>query len=137
MEVLVSQLKNSLDTSFESRIFSPAIPKVCRQITWPVYRINSGFLLFSPCTQERRKMVRIFSLSNNEIWIINLCRIPEISSTSIMVKLILTDSGGVQDESCILSVPCIGLRENTVRPETFDAGSNILADTNPENITPW
>ena len=82
-------------------------------------------------------MVRIFSLSNNEIWIINLCRIPEISSTSIMVKLILTDSGGVQDESCILSVPCIGLRENTVRPETFDAGSNILADTNPENITPW
>ena len=41
-------------------------------------------------------------------------------------KLIMTDSGGLQEESCILGVPCITLRENTERPETVEVGSNTL-----------
>ena len=44
-------------------------------------------------------------------------------------KLILTDSGGVQEEACILKIPCITLRDNTERPETIKIGSNILAET--------
>jgi UDP-N-acetylglucosamine 2-epimerase (non-hydrolysing) len=41
-------------------------------------------------------------------------------------KLIVTDSGGVQEEACILKVPCITIRSNTERPETVDVGANIL-----------
>jgi UDP-N-acetylglucosamine 2-epimerase (non-hydrolysing) len=48
--------------------------------------------------------------------------------------LVLTDSGGVQEETCILNVPCVTLRNNTERPETIDVGSNILAGTEPEII---
>ena len=41
-------------------------------------------------------------------------------------KLILTDSGGVQEESTFFNVPCITLRNNTERPITISEGSNIL-----------
>lgn len=49
-------------------------------------------------------------------------------------KLILTDSGGIQEEACILSVPCVTLRNNTERPETLEVGSNILAGTDQNRI---
>jgi UDP-N-acetylglucosamine 2-epimerase (non-hydrolysing) len=49
-------------------------------------------------------------------------------------KLVLTDSGGVQEETCILRVPCVTLRDNTERPETIEVGSNVLTGVNPINI---
>lgn len=49
-------------------------------------------------------------------------------------KLVLTDSGGIQEETCILQVPCVTLRNNTERPETIDVGSNVLVGTDPSKI---
>lgn len=42
-------------------------------------------------------------------------------------KVILTDSGGIQEEACILHTPCVTLRENTERPEVVEVGASILA----------
>lgn len=49
-------------------------------------------------------------------------------------QLVLTDSGGVQEEACILGVPCVTLRDNTERPETIDVGANRLVGTQPSDI---
>ncbi len=47
-------------------------------------------------------------------------------------RLLLTDSGGVQEESMILRVPCVTLRDNTERPETVTCGANRLAGAQPK-----
>jgi UDP-N-acetylglucosamine 2-epimerase (non-hydrolysing) len=49
-------------------------------------------------------------------------------------KIVLTDSGGIQEETTILKVPCLTLRENTERPITIECGSNQLVGTRPEAI---
>ncbi len=49
-------------------------------------------------------------------------------------RLVLTDSGGIQEETTALGVPCITLRENTERPITVTQGTNTIVGTNPEKI---
>ena len=50
-------------------------------------------------------------------------------------RLVLTDSGGIQEETTYLGIPCLTMRENTERPATVDIGTNVICGTKPEVIT--
>ncbi len=52
-------------------------------------------------------------------------------------KAVITDSGGITEETTVMSIPCITLRDNTERPETITIGTNELVGTNPKNIKPY
>jgi UDP-N-acetylglucosamine 2-epimerase (non-hydrolysing) len=51
-------------------------------------------------------------------------------------RLVMTDSGGIQEETTALGVPCLTLRENTERPVTVSVGTNLLVGTDPERVVP-
>ena len=51
-------------------------------------------------------------------------------------KAVITDSGGITEETTVMGVPCITLRDNTERPETCTIGTNELIGTDSKNIAP-
>jgi UDP-N-acetylglucosamine 2-epimerase (non-hydrolysing) len=51
-------------------------------------------------------------------------------------KCVITDSGGITEETTVMGIPCITLRDNTERPETVTIGTNELIGTNPKAIKP-
>jgi UDP-N-acetylglucosamine 2-epimerase (non-hydrolysing) len=51
-------------------------------------------------------------------------------------KAVITDSGGITEETTVMGIPCLTLRDNTERPETVQIGTNELIGTNPEAIEP-
>ncbi len=75
-----------------------------------------------------------FQINHNGIILIEPVDFLSFLQLEKNAKVILTDSGGVQEESCILGTPCVTIRDNTERPETLEVGSNILAGTDPKKI---
>ena len=69
----------------------------------------------------------------------NVCVIPPVGYLDFLcllrkATLVLTDSGGIQEETTALGVPCLTLRENTERPITISQGTNLLVGTDPAKI---
>ncbi len=81
-----------------------------------------------------QKMIREFDLSLDGITILNPFGFLDFLQLEANARLVLTDSGGVQEETCVLGVPCVTVRENTERPETLEVGSNILAGVTSSGI---
>lgn len=95
---------------------------------------ETGMPVIFPMHPRTQKMVGEFGLDAT-----GLCIVPPLGYLDFLrleseAGLVLTDSGGVQEEACILGVPCVTLRENTERPETLAVGSNVLAGTSPPRI---
>ena len=89
-----------------------------------------------PRTEKRLKEFNLFDKlkDNKKIKIIEPVGYLEFLMLEKNAELILTDSGGVQEEACILKVPCITLRDNTERPETVEVGANILVGDDKEKL---
>ena len=52
-------------------------------------------------------------------------------------KAVITDSGGITEETTVMGVPCLTLRDNTERPETITMGTNELVGTDPKKLKPF
>ncbi|MFC1951693.1 non-hydrolyzing UDP-N-acetylglucosamine 2-epimerase, partial [Chloroflexota bacterium] len=87
-----------------------------------------------PIHPHSKKMMTEFNLQPQHLTLIEPVDFLGFLQLESSARLILTDSGGVQEEACILNIPCVTLRNNTERPETIEVGSNILAGTSPDKI---
>lgn len=80
-----------------------------------------------PVHPRTRKMIEKFGFEFDGIRAIDPVGFLEFLQLEANARLALTDSGAVQEETCILGVPCVTLRDNTERPETLEIRSNVLA----------
>jgi len=87
-----------------------------------------------PIHPRTQKMLSLFGIAHDGIRTVPPVGFLQFIQLESNARLVLTDSGGVQEETCILGVPCVTLRENTERPETLDVGANVLAGTDAESI---
>ena len=87
-----------------------------------------------PVHPRSRKQMKEFGLKPEKINLIEPVDYLSFLQLEANTRLVLTDSGGVQEEACVLKVPCVTLRDNTERPETIEVGSNILAGASVDKI---
>jgi len=97
-------------------------------------RKEFGLELIYPIHPRARKRLKMFGVEPNGIRLVEPLDYLSFLQLESNARLVLTDSGGVQEEACILGVPCVTLRDNTERPETLEVGSNVLAGTDPYSI---
>lgn len=95
--------------------------------------------LVFPIHPRTRDRLRMFGLTKTLADIEALRVVPAVGYLDFLsllqqAQLVLTDSGGVQEEACCLKIPCVTLRENTERPETVAVGANIIAGTEPSSV---
>lgn len=88
-----------------------------------------------PAHPRTVKKIKNFGMNVEDfLKVIEPCGFVEFLQLEANAALILTDSGGVQEEACVLKVPSVTLRDSTERPETVKAGANIVAGVKPAGI---
>lgn len=112
-------------------------PKVLRGILGAVARIAERVPVVFPVHPRTRKSIEALGVPLGEtpgmVLTDPLGYLDFLSLTS-RARLVLTDSGGLQEESTVLGIPCLTLRKNTERPITIAEGTNVLVGTDPEVI---
>ncbi len=109
------------------------------QIIEALEEIARRLTIVFPAHPRTRKMIAELGLSERVEKIKGLLVIDPVGYLDFLqllsgARLVLTDSGGIQEETTVLGIPCVTLRENTERPITVEMGTNTIAGTNPADI---
>ncbi len=108
---------------------------VLQGIVSALNKIAEELPLLFPIHPRTEKMMKQFGISFSE----NVHTFPPLSFRESLylwkdAQVVITDSGGLQEETTALGVPCVTVRENTERPVTIEKGTNVLAGISGENI---
>lgn len=87
-----------------------------------------------PRTKSNLEKLNLLSTLSSDIILLPPLGYIDFTALQKNAKMIITDSGGIQEESTWLGVPCITVRSNTERPVTITEGTNILAGTDLNNV---
>lgn len=124
--VLVSlHRQENVDDPKRFRNIAESLKQVCEKFRMPV---------IYPIHPRSKKMARKFGIDFGPTTVVQPTDYFTFLGMQKDASLVMTDSGGIQEEACILGVPCVTLRDNTERPETVRAGSNMVAGTEPKKI---
>jgi UDP-N-acetylglucosamine 2-epimerase (non-hydrolysing) len=110
-------------------------PAVLEGMLAPIVELGSSLPVVFPVHPRTRRVLEGLSLPRDgALRVIEPLGYLEFLSLMMEARLVLTDSGGIQEETTVLGVPCVTLRENTERPVTVSEGTNRLAGLTPAGI---
>lgn len=92
--------------------------------------------LIFPVHPRTAKILRNLNIHDDRLHLIDPLGYLEFNYLVERSKAVITDSGGITEETTVMGIPCMTLRDNTERPETITEGTNELLGTNPEAIKP-
>ena len=109
------------------------------QIGEVIPRIGEGNYALMTMHPRTRNRIKEFQLSEKMSDMENLMITEPVGYLRFLnlmmhAKFVITDSGGIQEETTVLNIPRLTLRENTERPETIDEGTNILVGNDTQRI---
>lgn len=92
-----------------------------------------------PVHPRTRKQLHTFGLAdaqngNNNLHLVEPLGYLDFLHCMANAKLVITDSGGIQEETTVLQIPCLTVRENTERPVTVEIGTNTIIGTDPQRL---
>jgi UDP-N-acetylglucosamine 2-epimerase (non-hydrolysing) len=101
-----------------------------------IIRHSHGMPLIFPVHPRTSKIFQGLGIKESNLHLIEPLGYLEFNYLVENAKAVITDSGGITEETTVMGVPCMTLRDNTERPETITVGTNELIGTNPKAIGP-
>jgi UDP-N-acetylglucosamine 2-epimerase (non-hydrolysing) len=104
---------------------------VLKRILQSLLEVSEELAVVFPAHPRTRKRIADFGLNTERLQVLDPLPYVEFLGLQSQATVVITDSGGIQEETTYLGVPCLTVRENTERPVTVTYGTNVLVGRDP------
>jgi UDP-N-acetylglucosamine 2-epimerase (non-hydrolysing) len=107
---------------------------VLKSVLQLLLEVNRDLAVVFPAHPRTRQRIAEFGLGADQLRLLNPLPYLDFLGLQSRAQVVITDSGGIQEETTYLGVPCLTMRENTERPITVSMGTNVLVGRDPEKL---
>jgi UDP-N-acetylglucosamine 2-epimerase (non-hydrolysing) len=107
---------------------------ILKRILQSLLEVTRDLSVIFPAHPRTRKRIADFGLNAGQLQILDPLPYLEFLAMQSRATVVITDSGGIQEETTYLGIPCLTLRENTERPITVSLGTNVLVGRDPNKL---
>src|ERR1700716_2453632 len=107
---------------------------ILKRILQSLLEVSQDLSVVFPAHPRTRKRIADFGLHADQLRVLDPLPYLEFLGTQSRATVVITDSGGIQEETTYLGIPCLTLRENTERPVTVSLGTNVLVGRDPDKM---
>jgi UDP-N-acetylglucosamine 2-epimerase (non-hydrolysing) len=109
-------------------------PATLKRILQLLTEVTRDLPIVFPAHPRTRQRISDFALDSDRLRVLDPLPYLDFLALQSRAEVVITDSGGIQEETTYLGVPCLTLRENTERPITVSLGTNVLVGRDPEKL---